>query len=160
MAKFCTNCGKEIAEGVAFCTECGTPVSAEEPKSVQSEPVAEQEIKPEQPVYTAPAPVQKTQTAAQQPVYQAPAPQSEKSGIVSTGYFFGMMFVYAIPVLGWLVCIITALAAKNKSKKNFAKAVLIWLIIGLIFSIIGYFVIHWLGSTLAGYFNSAFGSGI
>ncbi len=26
MAKFCTNCGKEIAEGNAVCTECGTPV--------------------------------------------------------------------------------------------------------------------------------------
>lgn len=23
MAKFCTECGKEIADGVSFCTECG-----------------------------------------------------------------------------------------------------------------------------------------
>ena len=28
MAKFCTECGKEIKEGVAFCTECGTKLPA------------------------------------------------------------------------------------------------------------------------------------
>ena len=26
MAKFCTNCGKEIAEGNTVCASCGTPV--------------------------------------------------------------------------------------------------------------------------------------
>ena len=29
MAKFCTECGKEIADGVAFCTECGTKAPAD-----------------------------------------------------------------------------------------------------------------------------------
>lgn len=29
MVRFCTNCGKEIADGIAFCTECGTPTPAE-----------------------------------------------------------------------------------------------------------------------------------
>ncbi|MEG1304366.1 MAG: zinc ribbon domain-containing protein, partial [Oscillospiraceae bacterium] len=28
MAKiFCTNCGKQIEEGMRFCTDCGTPVN-------------------------------------------------------------------------------------------------------------------------------------
>lgn len=43
MAKFCTNCGKEIPDGVAFCTECGTKAPAEEATSVVTpEPVVEQ----------------------------------------------------------------------------------------------------------------------
>jgi len=28
MAKFCTNCGKEVPEGNNACTNCGTPVTA------------------------------------------------------------------------------------------------------------------------------------
>ena len=36
MAKFCTNCGKDIPEGIAFCTECGT--KAPEPKAVPEQP--------------------------------------------------------------------------------------------------------------------------
>lgn len=31
MAKFCTNCGSKLPEGVKFCTECGTAVEAEVP---------------------------------------------------------------------------------------------------------------------------------
>ena len=27
MAKFCKNCGSELAEGAAFCEKCGAPVS-------------------------------------------------------------------------------------------------------------------------------------
>lgn len=31
---FCTNCGKELAEGVKFCTSCGAPVAPSESASV------------------------------------------------------------------------------------------------------------------------------
>lgn len=30
---FCTKCGKDLAEGVKFCTSCGTPVTSAEPIS-------------------------------------------------------------------------------------------------------------------------------
>ena len=66
-----------------------------------------------------------------------------------------MMFLYAIPVIGWLVCLITALAAKNENKKHFAKAMLIWLIIGLVLAVVGYFVFRWLGGALMDYINQA-----
>ena len=32
MAKFCKNCGSELAEGAAFCEKCGAPVSGEKNK--------------------------------------------------------------------------------------------------------------------------------
>lgn len=153
MAKLCTNCGREIAEGVAFCTECGTKAPAEA--------AATTEIKNEPPK-TAPLKQTNTPPIQPQPAYQQPAPAVDappagKYGVVGTGYFFGMMFLYAIPVIGWLVCLITTLAAKNENKKHFAKAMLIWLIIGLVLAVVGYFVFRWLGGMLTDYINAEFG---
>lgn len=156
MPKFCTNCGKEIADGVAFCTECGTPAPAEEAASTTE--IRKEESNP------APAPTQQTYTqpVQPQPVYQQPAPAvdappSGKYGVVGTGYFFGMMFLYAIPVIGWLVCLITAFAAKNENKKHFSRAMLIWLIIGLVLAVVGFFAFRWLGGMLTDYINAEFG---
>lgn len=128
MAKFCVSCGREIADGVAFCTECGTPAPADAP----------QEAPPRGSVA---------------PVDALPAGR----GIVGTGWFFGMMLLFAIPVVGWLVCLITAFAAKNESKKHFARAMLIWLVIGLVLAVVGYFVFRWLGGMLTDYINTEFG---
>ncbi len=174
MAKFCSNCGKELITGEAFCAECGAPVPADDAKPVKSEPAAKQEnqqTQPDaqttcQPSNAQPAPQPSTppmtykSTDAQttyQPSNAQPAYQPPLSGEVSTGYFFGMMFLYAIPVLGWLICIITVLAAKNPTKKHFAKAMLIWLIIGLIFSILIALGVRLLGGMVSDYINTEFG---
>lgn len=150
METFCGNCGKEIPANVAFCTECGTKV-----------PVAVAMTAPEAPK-VAPIP-------QPQPTYIPPAqqqvPYAERSAVaptgkysvVGTGYFFGMMFLYAIPVLGWLICIISAFASKNENKKHFAKAIMIWLIIGIVLSVVGYFVFRWLGGMITDYINAEFG---
>ena len=55
-----------------------------------------------------------------------------KDGNVSTGGFFWLMFLYAIPVIGFIVDFIIMLAAKKKSLKHFSAAVFIWKIIGII----------------------------
>lgn len=63
------------------------------------------------------------------------------------------MFLYALPVIGFLVCLIMGFAAKNKNLKHFARAILIWVLVGLIISAIisiaVYFLIGSLGD-LAG----------
>lgn len=144
MARFCTNCGKEIPDGVAFCTECGikapeqafvvppvneAPVAVTAPASI---PAPTHQPAP-QPVYTAPS------RPAQQPYVQQPSAPAEdnKSETVGTAYYFFMQLLFAIPIVGLIVCIISALTGSNKSKKNFSKAYLIWLIIGIVFSVIG-----------------------
>ena len=38
MAKCCSNCGKEIAEGAAFCAECGTAAEADANANAQAAP--------------------------------------------------------------------------------------------------------------------------
>lgn len=75
MAKFCTNCGKEIPEEVAFCTECGTKVS--KPKAATEQPAeAIAEKAPEAVIAENTQPAAQ-QTAAPQPqaTYQAPPQQ-------------------------------------------------------------------------------------
>ncbi len=42
------------------------------------------------------------------------------------------MFLYSLPIIGFLVCLIMSFAPKNKNLKNFARAILIWVLIGLI----------------------------
>ena len=75
--------------------------------------------------------------------------------MVGTGAFFGLIFLFAIPVIGWLACLIMAFASKNKNIKHYARAMLIWIVIGLVFAVIGYFVFRWLGGALMDYINQA-----
>ncbi len=146
MAKFCTSCGKEIPDGVAF----GTGVGAAALKAAEAAPAKAPRPAPvQQPVYEQPV---------QQSVYQQPAqPAAATSPVVGTGTFFGLMFLFAIPVIGWIACIIMAFASKNENKKHFAKAILIWLIISLVLAVIGYIVFRWLSGSLMEYINQVTG---
>ena len=127
MAKFCTECGKEIAAGVAFCTECGTKAPAD-PATATTETVTEaKDTKVETPVvHTPPA-----QSYQAQQTYTQPAPDPT-SKVVGTGAYFGLMLLFAIPIIGQIACLIMAFAPKNKNIKHFARAMLIWTVIGII----------------------------
>ena len=127
MAKFCTECGKEIADGVAFCTECGTKAPAD-PAVATTETVTEaKDTKVETPVvHTPPA-----QSYQAQQTYIQPAPDPT-SKVVGTGAYFGLMLLFAIPIIGQIACLIMAFAPKNKNIKHFARAQLIWMVIGII----------------------------
>lgn len=39
MAKYCSSCGKEIAEGMKFCPSCGKAMASEIPNPIQSQTV-------------------------------------------------------------------------------------------------------------------------
>lgn len=126
MAKFCTECGKEILENVAFCTECGTKIEVEESTA---EPQEQQPVTKEVNSTEIKKPVE---TPLKQPASNAQPVVDPSSKVVSTGAYFGLTFLFAMPVIGFLACIIFAFAPKNKNLKNFAKATLIWFIIGFI----------------------------
>ena len=118
MARFCTGCGSELREGVAFCTECG----AKAEQHVSQQPAAPQTVpqRVSQPTVQ-PAPQYTLQPAAEDP-----------NKVVGTGAFFGMMLLFSIPVIGWIACVIMAFAPKNENIRHFARANLIWLIIALL----------------------------
>ena len=164
MAKFCTECGKEIAQGVAFCTECGTKAPADPapnenttvteatPTKAETPPVhtpaAQTGYQAPQQTYSPPP-----QTTYQQPVAAAPA-ADPASKVVGTGTYFGLMVLFALPVIGFIACIIMCFAPKNKNLKHFARANLIWAIIGLIIGGLVIGGIYLLSNSLMDYINS------
>lgn len=46
--------------------------------------------------------------------------------------YFGLNFLYAIPVLGFIMLIIHAVSAPNVNKRNFARSYFCWVIILLV----------------------------
>ena len=147
MAKFCTECGKEIAVGVAFCTECGAKTP--ETTAAKAETVTDNAVQPQaqtQQTYQQPTP--------QQTVVQTPSAEPV-SKVVGTGTYFALMLLYALPIIGIISVIVMASKAKNKNIKNFAKANLIWAIIAVILSISVVVGIIALGNSFMEYIRQA-----
>ena len=154
MAKFCTGCGMELTDGLMFCTGCGTKVPegapAEAPAVKEEIPAVEKVVK--EPVMVQAQPEQQQQyIPPQQQQYTPPmqALQQAENHSASTAHFFWMMLVYALPLIGWIICIVMAFAPKNESKKHFARAILIWGIVGIVISIIGLIILSILGGGIA-----------
>ncbi len=109
MSMYCQNCGKELNESAAYCTECGIPIS-------------------KQPTKENIAPTQQSNANTR------PADDSSEK-IASTGAFFGMQFLFALPFIGWIVCIVMAFSDINPNLKNYARSKLIWIVIEFIMTI-------------------------
>ena len=138
MAKFCGQCGSELKENATFCGECGAKVVQ------QVEEISRPA--PQKPVYAQPEPrpqpVQPIQRPAPQPpVYTQKDEEQPKRNLfdkktddnmsetVKTGFYFWMSFLYAIPVIGWVICLFNALINKNKSKRNHARATVLTVVV-------------------------------
>ena len=116
MAKFCTECGAPLKDGATFCSACGAKAPAEKkPEAAPETPAAPQPVYQTQQTYTPSAP-------AAQPV--------------STAYYFWMMLLFSVPVIGLIVCLVTAFSGEDASRKNFSRAVLIWILVAIVLSII------------------------
>ena len=148
MAKFCTQCGSEIRDGIAFCTNCGAKVEQDIPTP---------RVMPEMQPATRPVP----QPAAPPAPQYTPAPQAKTEiptdKTVSTGTFFGLMFLFSLPILGWLICLIMAFASKNKNIKHYARAMLIWLIIALVIGALVGLAVNALLNSATPYLEQAMG---
>ena len=145
MAKTCTVCGAQIAEVAAFCTVCGAPLPAD--------------IKSEQPAATAVTADTFFPASAARPTKTIHNSadmmlQNGNNAVAGTGYFFWSMLLYSIPVVGFIVCLITAVAAKNENKRHFAKAILVWYVIGLVFAVIASLLIKLFGSYVINYIKA------
>lgn len=85
---FCSNCGKQIEDGAAFCSGCGTSLNSQPQPQAQIQTV-------EQPVYQQPV---------QQPIYQQPAQQPSNQNPVSSKKRtagIAMVVLSAMVFLGW-----------------------------------------------------------
>ncbi len=159
MARFCTNCGKEIEDGISFCTECGTKASPGKTVSAVSEPEKKEAPSPAPP--PPPAPPQPTYA---RPVYAQPAPVyapvssvDESERVVGMGTFFGLNFLFGVPLIGWIACVLMSFTSKNKNIKNYARAMLIWILIGAVLSVAFFFAIRGLVGVVKDYVNDFIG---
>ncbi len=156
MARFCTECGNQIADDVVFCTECGVKVA---PKAKAETTVPEILLATaETPPVSQPQPQPRSQQerqpqrSAPQPHYQQPAPMAEpENKVISTAAYFWLMLLYALPVVGFISCIIMAFAPRNRNLKNYAKATLIWVIVSLVLAGLLILLVILLGDSLMDY---------
>jgi Na+/melibiose symporter-like transporter len=56
-----------------------------------------------------------------------------ENNYISVGSWMGMMFITAIPVIGWIMILVWAFSGENESRKNYYRALLIWVMIGVLF---------------------------
>ena len=127
MAKFCTNCGKELHDGATFCTECGAKMN--EPSPVPQQQYTQYIPQPEQ------------------------RPQGGKYGVASTASFFWLMLLFALPVIGWICCIVFAFAPQNENIKHYARAILLWAVVGIVAMLL---IFTFASGLLAGIIDSIF----
>jgi len=126
----CTNCGKPLKEGVKFCTSCGAAVKSG--ASTRSAAPAKT------------ATVAKTEAAAkpetaERPVVAATSVESYAATdeVVSTLGWIGTMLVLVIPIVGLVLYFVWAFGSgSNLNRRNYCRASLIMMAIGLVFSII------------------------
>ena len=125
---YCTKCGSQVADGIKFCTSCGALMSGAAAPTNTPQPT---------PSYTAPQPTP-SYTAQPTPMRGESIPQpGSKYEPISAGGFFGIMFLMALPVINLLLLILWACGGCRKvNKQNFAKAMLLWILVGIVFSVL------------------------
>lgn len=77
------------------------------------------------------APARKAATARVVAPAESRIPDDEYRPISMWGYF-GWEIVYAIPLIGWIICVGQAFCANNRNLRNFARSQFCWLILWLI----------------------------
>lgn len=68
--------------------------------------------------------------------YTTPPPADSKYASVGLWSYVGMMIVFSIPIVGFILAIIWAFDTGNISRRNFARAVLVLLVISFVISVI------------------------
>ncbi len=160
---FCTECGTNLPDGLRFCTVCGKAVEAAPAPQAAAVPPPQAVAASPQPVVAAPQvmaaapaaprPAAPPAQAAPPPAVLPPSeryaaaraapPKGGKYGVMGVGAYFGCMLLFCIPVIGWVACVVMAFSGANQNRKNFARAMLIFIVIGIALSVALYFVSAW-----------------
>lgn len=143
--KICSKCNANVEDHMAFCPNCGAPVETvtvpvSEGEAASTVNPAETEPQPQyqQPLYQQPV----YQPQYQQPMYgpQGGAPYGYmpiNNEPVSLGDWLLTFLITCIPLVGFIMLIVWAVSDGTKeSKKNWARARLIWMVIVYVLSFI------------------------
>ena len=108
------------------------PVEEATPEVTPTTPVEEAapEVAPITPVVTPVAPVAPVVTPV--PV-EAPAKENPRTKVAGFASFFWLSALFALPFVGSIAVIVFCFAPKNQNIKNWARAKLVWALIGFVF---------------------------
>ena len=111
---FCPKCGSNVPDSTKFCPTCGEMLAGE---PAQQAPVAE------------------PQAQYQQPVYQA-AP-ADNPAALKVSQFFWLDFLTGLPLVGFILTLVWGFGGDvNENKRNYCRAKLVWLLIGIAVAVI------------------------
>lgn len=142
---YCGKCGTELSENAVFCPGCGERVNREPAQdSAQSSYQAPEYQAAPQSDYQAPNYQSAPQSSYQAPGYQSPGYQPPvyqqtpaADGAVSVGDWMLSMLLVCIPIVGIVMLLVWAFGSSaNLSKKNWARASLLWVLIGIALSVV------------------------
>jgi len=122
---YCENCGTTISDSAKFCLSCGTPTGTRQPAA------------PQAPAYASPQPTY-TQPAYTQPAYsQQKFGQTQGVPPLSVGGYIWMFLLLCIPIVNVILLLVWSFGGNvNQNKKNFARATLLLIVIGVVLSIV------------------------
>lgn len=128
---YCKYCGTNNSDGAKYCTNCGSPLSAQ-PKREESKPYPKQTAaqgqyaQQEAPAYE---PRRDYQTQARE--------QWVEGNVQSQGHWVLDTFLVCIPIVGLILLIVWSVTEQpDLSKQRWARATLLWMIIGIIAGVV------------------------
>ena len=138
---FCTFCGTQVPDNIKFCTSCGKPMGVQpqapppQPQPVYAQPQAAPQ--PQQAYVAPPAPP--AQPYAAQPYAPAADPNALPPGSkyepITTGGYIGIMLLMMLPLINFILLLVWACGGCRKvNKTNFARAMLIIMLVGTVIS--------------------------
>ncbi|MFP4457738.1 MAG: zinc ribbon domain-containing protein [Clostridia bacterium] len=126
----CSNCGAQLQEGDKFCTSCGAKTESPVQQSSQSSPPPPPPRQDNQP--SRPEPRQKAQT---QPNYPPPNQSFSNGNPPPVGVlkFLLVNILFAIPIINIIAILVISFKGDvNPSLRNYARALLIFIVLGII----------------------------
>ena len=143
----CSGCGKTVADGKKFCTSCGKPVKAVKTRAKKEEPP----VKAKKTAAAKPAAVSKSSPKPAPSTKTAPAGNPQQGSyyaVMSVGAYVLASILMCIPLIGLVICIVWAfVSCNNINKRNYARAILIFMLIGLVLSGLVILLSGWVRST-------------
>lgn len=130
----CNKCGKENEEGVAFCTECGSDLTADANSSSSQQEASQQQTQGD---YTQPQYQQPQYNQQQYQQYQQQPQQMQNDGMdytpISMWGYFGYQLLFSIPCVGFILLLVFSFGGtKNINLRNFSRSYFVFVILVLI----------------------------
>lgn len=131
---FCEKCGKSIPDQSVFCPQCGSQQThGSAPASGAATPPPLPPLPQAPPPQSYRPPIQTYQTPYTAARQQFASAQQEP---LTTGQYFVMLLLLSIPFVNFILLLVWAFGNSNQNRKNFSRAMLLFMIVGIVISVI------------------------